>query len=47
MSVGDFGVVVSVKDTIVKVWGLSRVTSGEMVADLNGNVGLVLNLEEK
>jgi len=43
----NFNIISLVRNTIVKVWGLSRVTSGEMVADLNGNVRLVLNLKEK
>lgn len=39
------GSVHSIKDTIANVSGLQEVTSGEMVEDAFGTVGLVLNLE--
>ena len=40
------GIVFSMKDSIASVLGLSKVTSGEMVRDINNNIGLVLNLEQ-
>ena len=41
----DTGTVYSIKDTIAQVSGLIDVTSGEMVEDSHGGLGLVLNLE--
>lgn len=41
----DTGSVYSIKDTIARVSGLIDVTSGEMVEDSSGRMGLVLNLE--
>jgi F0F1-type ATP synthase alpha subunit len=40
----SLGTVISVRDTIANVAGLTSVTSGEMVTDIRGNIGLVLNL---
>lgn len=45
MIIKNYGFVFSVKDSIAQVLGLSEVTSGEMVANSEGNLGLVLNLE--
>lgn len=40
-----FGLVITSRDGIAKVYGLNLVTSGEMITDCFGNLGLVLNLE--
>jgi F-type H+-transporting ATPase subunit alpha len=42
----DIGIVYSIKDTIASVFGLTSVTSSEMVEDSFGGLGLVLNLEK-
>src|SRR5690349_4532857 len=44
-SLSDFGIVLSLKDGIAEVSGLKTVTSGELVKDIYGNYGLVLNLQ--
>ena len=40
----NFGLVISSKDSIAQIFGLTSVTSGEMVTNSKGNLGLVLNL---
>lgn len=42
----DKGTVLSLKDNVAQVAGLSKVFSGELITDLFKNKGLVLNLEE-
>jgi F-type H+-transporting ATPase subunit alpha len=41
----NFGVVISVKDNILKVIGMSHIGAGEMVISQSGYIGMVLNLE--
>lgn len=43
----DSGKIFSVKDAIAQVTGLNSVTSGEMVKDKKGFMGLALNLEAR
>lgn len=47
MKKNHIGRVFSIKDNIANVIGLDLVTSGEMVSDDFGQLGLVLNLESK
>ena len=47
MKKNHFCQVFSIKDNIANVIGLNLVTSGEMVSDDSGQLGLVLNLESK